>query len=44
MLSSTAAHSHDGVAYKEFSGRMLTAPVLRLEARDFARIRLQSSR
>jgi hypothetical protein len=41
MLSSSAAHAHDGVAYKELSGRMLIAPVLRLQARDFSRIRLK---
>ena len=41
MLSSSAAHAHDGVAYKELTGRMLIAPVLRLQAQDFSRIRLK---
>ena len=41
MLSGSGTHARDGVAYKELSGKMLLAPELRLQARDFARIRLE---
>ena len=40
MLSGSGTHARDGIAYREFSGRMLLGPELRLQASDFARIRL----
>ena len=40
MLSRSANHARNGVAYKELTGKQLVAPELRLEARDFARLRL----
>jgi hypothetical protein len=38
MLSGTAVHGRDGVAYKELPGKLLIAPELRLQARDFTRL------
>lgn len=40
MLSRSTDHARDGLAYKELTGKQLIALELHLDARDFARIRL----